>query len=101
MIQEPSLQQSGVVTVSVPKESVTSGTGFSFPLPVQVFAEATPDAPVQVRLSNGDPLPTWLNFNSETNSFVASAVPDGAFPLQITVTVGEHSTGIVISERMN
>lgn len=77
----------------------TVGAGFSFPLPAQVVADASPNAIVQVRLENGNPLPAWLRFVPETNSFVASAVPDGAFPVQVIVTVGGRSSKVVISER--
>jgi hypothetical protein len=40
-----------------------------------------------------------LKFNPETKAFVASVVPDGAFPMQVVVTVNGQSTTVVISER--
>jgi len=35
----------------------------------------------------------------ESNTFVASAVPDGAFPIQVVVVIGSQRTVVVISER--
>jgi hypothetical protein len=77
----------------------TAGAGFSFPLPMQVLADAAPNVSVQLTLLNGDPLPSWLRFVPETNTFVAAAVPAGGFPIQIIVTMGAKRTTIVISER--
>ncbi len=93
------MQQTGIITVSVPKEMATAGSGFSFPLPAQVTEAASANTPVQVTTTSGDPLPSWLSFNPETKAFVASAVPDGAFPMQVVVIVGGTRTTIVISER--
>jgi hypothetical protein len=88
-----------MIAVSVPREMATAGNGFSFPLPAQVVAGADPGTAVQARLASGDPLPGWLRFVPETHSFVANAVPDGAFPVQVVVTVGGRQTTIVVSER--
>ena len=93
------MQQTGIITVSVPKEMATAGSGFSFPLPAQLTEAASANTPVQVSTTSGGPLPAWLSFNPETNSFVASAVPDGAFPMQLLVTVSATRTTVVISER--
>lgn len=93
------MQQAGVIAVSVPKEMATAGSGFSFPLPAQVTESAGANAPVRVTTTAGDPLPGWLKFNPETKVFAASAVPDGAFPMQVVVTVAGTRTVVVISER--
>jgi hypothetical protein len=77
----------------------TAGTGFSFPLPAQVTDQAAGNAAISVTTSTGQPLPGWLQFNPETKAFVASAVPDGAFPMQVVVIVGGTRTTVVISER--
>jgi hypothetical protein len=78
----------------------TAGSGFSFPLPAQVTdAETGNNAVNSVTTVSGQPLPSWLKFNPETKTFVASAVPDGAFPMQVAVTVGGKRSTIVISER--
>jgi hypothetical protein len=40
-----------------------------------------------------------LKFDPTANEFVASAVPDGSFPMQILVTFGQRRSTLVISER--
>ncbi|MDD5335968.1 MAG: MBG domain-containing protein, partial [Rhodoferax sp.] len=99
LVSEATIQTPGMVAVAIPKEMASVGSGFTFPLPAQVFADASPNTPIQVSLLNGSPLPAWLRFVPETNSFVATAVPDGAFPIQVVVTVGTKRTTVVISER--
>ena len=100
LTREPTVQQTGVVTVSVPKEMATSGAGFSFPLPAQVTqTSANVSSTAQVTLISGQPLPSWIKFNAETKTFVASAVPDGAFPMQVMVTIDGNRSIVVISER--
>jgi hypothetical protein len=98
LVREPSVQSNGIITVSLPKETAASGNGFSFPLPVQVAAAAN-KATVQVTTASGGKLPSWLRFNPTTKTFVASAVPNGAFPMQVIITVGAQKTTLVISER--
>lgn len=96
------MQQAGIITVSVPKEMATAGAGFSFPLPAQVAggeAAASGNATIRVSTISGQSLPSWLKFNSETRAFVASAVPDGAFPMQVVATINGVRSVIVISER--
>ena len=100
MVRQASVAQTGIITVSVPKDMATAGSGFSFPLPAQATSTATGgNAVIHVTTVTGQPLPSWLKFNPETKTFVASAVPDGAFPMQVTVTVNGRSSTIMISER--
>jgi hypothetical protein len=100
LVRPPSVSESGIITVSVPKEMATSGSGFTFPLPAQIVETATTNAAeIKVTTVNGDALPSWLRYSPETKSFSATAVPDGAFPIEIIVTVNGQSTTIVISER--
>ena len=100
MVRQASLQQSGIITVSVPKDMAVAGTGFSFPLPAQITSTSTGGtATISVSTVTGQALPSWLKFNPESKTFVASAVPDGALPINVVVTVNGRSTTIVISER--
>lgn len=98
-MKEPSVQQAGIITVSVPKEMATAGSGFSFPLPAQVSEQAPANTTIQVTTATGQPLPAWLRFEPQTKSFIASAVPDGSFPMHVVVTIGGTRTTVVISER--
>ena len=100
LVRQPSLQQSGIITVSVPKDMATAGSGFSFPLPEQIAKSGSGNnVVIIVTTISGQQLPGWLKFNPETKTFVASAVPDGAFPMQVKVTIDGRSTIIEISER--
>ena len=94
-----SVEQSAIVSVLVPKKMAIAGNGFSFPLPVQVAKTAKNNTSISVSTTGGQSLPNWLKFDTESNIFVASAVPDGAFPMHVLVTIGGRSTIIVISER--
>jgi len=84
-----------MVSVLVPKGMATRGTGFSFPLPAEIATHAS----ITASLADGASLPHWLKFDAVNRNFVANAVPDGAFPMQVVVTIGHQKTMIVISER--
>ena len=99
LMRESSVQSSGLIAVSVPKAITTTGSGFSFPLPAQVVETAVNENSIQVTTATGQALPGWLNFNSQTKSFTVSAVPDGAFPIQVVVIVNGTRTTVMISER--
>ena len=99
MVREASLQQAGIITVSVPRAMATAGSGFSFALPAEVLESAGANTTIQVTTSSGQELPAWLKFDPVTKIFNASAVPDGALPMEVVVTVGGKRSTIVISER--
>jgi Putative Ig domain len=101
LVREPSVQTSGIVTVSLPNGTAATGIGFSFPLPAQVAATTTNNAAVRITTASGGSLPSWLRFDATTKTFVASAVPDGAFPMQVLITIGTQQTALVISERIS
>jgi len=100
LVRQPSLQVPGVITVVVPKDLATAGSGFTFALPAQVAESAAAGGmPVRVTTLTGGQLPGWLRYVPETKKFVASAVPDGAFPFQVVVNIGAQKSTVVISER--
>ena len=96
----PSTSTLVMAAVSLPKGMATSGTGFSFELPETIGAlvEQASQAP-QANMVDGALLPSWLKFDAQRLRFDASAVPDGAFPLQVVMTVGQQKVMVVISER--
>jgi hypothetical protein len=100
LVREPSAQQSGSITVSVPKEMATAGSSFSFAFPAQLAAAAA-DSAVAIRITTlgGAALPAWLSFNPESKTFTASAVPRRAFPMHVVVTIGGERFSIEILER--
>ena len=78
---------------------VIAGTGFSFSLPPTLLEGLPDSASVHVSLPGGMPMPAWLRFDQESRSFKASAVPDGALPKQVIVTIDGVRTVVVITER--
>jgi hypothetical protein len=97
-INSPSVQVPGLVAVLVPAGTATAGSGLVIALPEQVVAPAAAGGTVQVTLTNNQPLPDWIRYDAATQTLVTSAVPAGAFPLSVVVTVGGQSTVIQISE---
>jgi hypothetical protein len=86
----------GVIAVSVPQDIVASGKGFSFPLPVALVEAAATDK-VQVTLTNGKRLPSWLRYVRGTHSFVASAAPAGALPITVVISIGTRRWTVQIA----
>jgi hypothetical protein len=72
-------------------------------LPESVIAPAGSGAgsPVAVTLSNNEPLPAWIQFDAGTKALVTSAVPSGALPISVAVTIGGLRSVIEISESQN
>jgi len=66
-----------------------------FLLPLVLAMAAVPSA----AQDSGAPLPGWLRFDAATLRFDAAAVPDGAFPMQVMMSVGGQRVVVVISER--
>ena len=100
LVREPTPQQSGAITVSVPKEIAASGNGFTFPMPAQITASAViGGTTVSLTMQNGSPLPTWVQYDAQTNVFVVTNVPPGGLPLQVIITVGDQTATVSISER--
>ena len=99
LVRQPSVVDSGLISVSVPKDTATQGEGFSFPLPSQV-AEAASGSGANVVITTlaGTPLPSWLRYVPENKTFVASAVPDGALPIQVQIVYGNQRVIVVVSE---
>lgn len=96
LVREPIVTASGLVFVSVPRDTVVRGEGYNFPLPAKIAQSIT--GQVQVTTLEGAPLPSWLNYSPDTKSFTASAVPNAALPMQVILTIGEQQTIILISD---
>ncbi len=101
-LQAPPASSSAVLmmaVVSLPKGTSTVGTGFSFELPDAVRNLAAENSEIQISLPNGAPLPTWLSFDAKALRFQANAVPSGAFPFELVLTLGGQRVLVAISER--
>ena len=98
LVRDPLALQDGLITVAVPREVSGAGMGFRFPLPTPVAEQTGPDAPLQITTLNGQAMPAWLRYQPETHSFVASALPLGALPLQLLVRIGNKHWIVFIEE---
>ncbi len=98
-LSAPSTAAQVMAAVTLPKGTTTVGTGFSFELPETVRLAAQESSVTRAHLTNGAPLPVWLIFDASTLRFQAQAVPDGAFPIQVELTLGGQRVLVVISER--
>jgi hypothetical protein len=98
-INSPTVQIPGLVSVLVPQGTATAGTGLVIALPDTVTSSAqASNQQVNVSLPNNQPLPAWIRYDPDTKALVTTAVPTGAFPLSVVVTVGNQSTVIQVSE---
>ena len=122
VVRPPTQADVGFVSVSVPKSTATEGMGFRIPLPLAVAGilnaaangqstNATDSSLLSPGMANIElravvdgrsiPLPSWLRYLPEQQTFEALAVPDGGLPITIEITVGGQRTLMVISERPN
>ncbi|MFP5414653.1 MAG: beta strand repeat-containing protein [Gammaproteobacteria bacterium] len=98
-VRVPTLEASGMISVSVPRKLATAGSGFSFPLPAQLESGGNAaQNTLSVRTAEGGPLPGWLQFDPQTRTFTATAVPPGGLPIHVHVQQGDLSLTIVIFE---
>jgi len=102
-VNSPSTQLNGLVTVVVPKAlSGTLTTGLVIGLPQSVIPAApsasgeTPE--LKVTLSNNQPLPDWIRFDSVQKALVTTPDARATFPISVTILVGDQRTVVVISE---
>jgi hypothetical protein len=93
----PAAGQPGLISVSVSPALASSAKGFSFELDPKVIGQSNPSEVKAVQM-DGTPLPKWIHYDSDTKSFVAQSVPDGALPLQIKVIAGSSDSVVVIQE---
>ena len=88
-----------MVAVSLPKGISTVGTGFSFEMPTPIKTMIGTDTLVQITQADGSPLPDWLKFDPQSLRFEATAVPNSALPMQLSVNIAGQRLTVVISER--
>jgi hypothetical protein len=102
VVNSPTLQTQGLVTVTLPMGYSTAGVGVVVDLPtelVQVSHET--QSPIQVLTSQNRPLPAWLKFDAEKNTLIMGAVPEKAFPYKVNVWIGQTRTVVEITEEMS
>jgi Ca2+-binding RTX toxin-like protein len=71
-------------------QAATQGTGFSYVVPVNTFADVDSGDSLtySAQLANGSPLPAWLSFNATTRTFTGTpqAGDVGAIDVRVTAT---------------
>ncbi|MGR2723905.1 Ig-like domain-containing protein [Chromobacterium sp. W521] len=72
---------------------LVAGQGFNFSLPPGTVITRNPDAVlnIQVRQSNGQPLPTWLKFDPQTGRFSGTPPAGWNRSLSLEVTVSDQN----------
>jgi hypothetical protein len=102
LVRTPTSQGTGVVDVIVPSGSANTSSSLVIPLPEQIVPASNTgtgsNQTVIVTKTNGDQLPDWIVYNPLTRSFDVGVAPEGAYPLQVQVSVGGQITVIQISE---
>ena len=99
LVRQPSPNENGAVSVSLPKGTVTNRVGFSFPLHTKIAETISDQSTLQITTLQGTPLPSWLRYDVDTKIFTVSAVPIGVLPMQILITIDKQQTVLVIFER--
>jgi hypothetical protein len=99
-LYDPTINTSGLIQVTVPRDMLSPGSILNFNLPDVVKSELSLYGSVEfVTLESGAPLPTWLNYDSGRKAFsVVNAQPE-LFPVRAKVRLGDKSWVIVISIR--
>ena len=94
------VQIEGRIDVTVPETTLTTGGGatFTIPLPDEVSAAAVEGGEVAT-LDNGEPLPSWVTYDSANKVFKATSVTSGDLTSTVTVKlrIGTKSWKVVIS----
>ncbi|MBW4652836.1 MAG: DUF4347 domain-containing protein [Kaiparowitsia implicata GSE-PSE-MK54-09C] len=89
-----------IVNEAIANQSATEGTAFSFQVPGTTFTD--PDVGDELSygatLANGDPLPTWLNFNATTQTFSGTPADGDVGSVSIRVTATDLAGASVSDE---
>ncbi|HUN41690.1 MAG TPA: putative Ig domain-containing protein [Acetobacteraceae bacterium] len=85
------------VTAQTPNQSLTEGKAFSLALPANTFTDPQGETlTYTAKQQNGQPLPSWLQFNAATDTFSGTA-PSTAQTLNVQVSATDTS-GLTTSE---
>jgi hypothetical protein len=103
-VTTPGQASTGLIVVNVPQGTAASGVGLVIPLPESVIAPANANADsgeVAVTLNNNQELPGWIRYDRASQALVTGAVPSGALPISVAVTVRGLRSVIEVSESQN
>jgi hypothetical protein len=98
-VNAPGQASTGLIVVTVPQGTAAGGVGLVIPLPESVIAPTgVAGGNVNVTMSNNSPLPAWVRYDADSKSLVTNAVPSGALPISVAVTIGGLRSVIEVSE---
>ncbi|WP_197491454.1 YDG domain-containing protein, partial [Methylomonas methanica] len=86
LLASQTLVAGGQVQIVANVEVNNYSSGFSFALPAGVLPTTAGDSTVSAKMGNGEPLPAWLSFNSQSLSFSTDSVGAAQLPLQVVIT---------------
>jgi hypothetical protein len=88
-------EQVGMARVYVPREALTSDTGFVLSVALPVTQAGLSH---KASLRDGSALPDWLSLDAKTNRLMASKVPPGGLPLMMRVQAGTRVMDVDLIE---
>ncbi|MGV8836645.1 putative Ig domain-containing protein, partial [Cellvibrio sp.] len=87
------------VANTVPNQSVTEGTALNYSFPSNTFNDSDGDnLSYTAKLTNGDPLPAWLQFNQATRTFSGTADDGNVGTISIRVTASDGNGQAVFDD---
>jgi Ca2+-binding RTX toxin-like protein len=77
-----------VLAKPIADQNGTAGSAFSLTVPADTFKDVDVGDKLKLsaKLANGDPLPSWLSFNSTTGTFSGTAGAAGQWNVQVVAT---------------
>lgn len=96
VVERPSTTVAGLVAVTVPAGSTTTGSGLIVQLPAEVVTSV--DTATSMTLPNGQQLPSWIRFSRDEKAIVLGAVPEGGLPIQLVLRTANQRVVFQISE---
>ena len=84
------------VANSIPNQTATAGTAFSYAFPANTFSDADNDnLTYTAAKSDGTALPSWLTFTALTGAFSGTPQSGDTGTLSVTVTANDGNSGTV------
>ncbi|MBI3144244.1 MAG: hypothetical protein HYZ18_03050, partial [Pseudogulbenkiania sp.] len=80
-------------------QALMSGQSFGFALPSGIFSvsSAATSSRIEVRQSNGRPLPSWMRFDPTSGTFSGQAPVGQRQPLELTITIRDAKGNVGVS----
>jgi hypothetical protein len=82
----------------IPNQTDTAGTSYSYTFPDSTFIDDDGNNTLtySAALSNGSPLPSWLNFNPASRTFWSTSALSGTLSIKVTATDTANASAVCI-----